>query len=134
MSNPLLDTFDELYGVPKEETPEETTEETPNTVGELKFDTTTSTLMIGNGSQYLTANNPAYISNGITCSTITTLSNSRSFSIPNQTPAEQHFCKVLEDVANKKATVSAISADIDTAFTGFGGQIRYTVEIIGTYP
>ena len=58
----------------------------------------------------------------------------RGFEIPNQTPVEQQFCKVMQNVADGKATVSAISADIDQSFTGFGGQIRYTVEIIGTYP
>lgn len=139
MSNPLLDTFDELYGSPKEETTEETTEESPNVVGELKFDTTTNTLMIGNGSQYLTANiaaGPAYISNGSTISSVSsTLPCFRnSFSVPCSTPVEQQFCKVMDDVANNRATVSSISADIDTTFTGFGGQIRYTVEIIGRYP
>ena len=79
--------------------------------------------------------NPAYISNGITCSTINTLQpNANTFCIPNQTSVEQQFCKVMNDVANKKATVAGISAEVDQSFTGFGGQIRYTVEIIGTYP
>lgn len=137
MSNPLLDTFDELYGVSKEET----TEETTNTVDELRFDNLTNTLMIGNGyqNQYLTTNTaagPAYISNGSTISSVSsTLPCFRnSFSVPCSTPVEQQFCKVMDDVANNRATVSSISADIDTTFTGFGGQIRYTVEIIGRYP
>jgi len=55
-------------------------------------------------------------------------------SVPHQTPVEQQFFKVLEDVSKGRATVSTISAEIDTAFTGFGGQIRYTVEIVGQYP
>ena len=77
----------------------------------------------------------ALISNGITCVNSNTLSGyKRGFEIPNQTPVEQQFCKVMQNVADGKATVSAISADIDQSFTGFGGQIRYTVEIIGRYP
>jgi len=79
--------------------------------------------------------NPAYISNGITCVNPNTLTSyTKTVQVPHQTPVEQQFFKVLEDVGRGKATVSAISADIDSSFTGFGGQIRYTVEIVGTYP
>lgn len=79
--------------------------------------------------------NPAYISNGITCVNPNTFtSNTKSFCLPNQTSVEQKFNKVLEDVAHSRATVAGISAEIDQSFTGFGGQIRYTVEIIGRYP
>jgi len=70
--------------------------------------------------------NPAYISN--------VNPNIKNHAIPNQTSVEQQFNKVLEDVGRGKATVSAISADIDQSFVGFGGQIKYTVEIIGRYP
>jgi hypothetical protein len=51
-----------------------------------------------------------------------------------KTEMEKHFLKVLEDVANKKAFVSTIRADIDPSFAGFGGQIRYSIEIVGRYP
>ena len=79
--------------------------------------------------------NPAYISNGITCVNTNTLTTyNRTVQVPHVTPVEQQFFKVLEDVGKGRATVSAISADIDKTFTGFGGQIRYTVEIVGTYP
>jgi hypothetical protein len=53
---------------------------------------------------------------------------------PPKTEMEKHFLKVLEDVANKKAFVSTIRADIDPSFTGFGGRIRYSIEIVGNYP
>jgi hypothetical protein len=79
--------------------------------------------------------NPAYISNGITSINPNSLTSyTRGISVPHQTPVEQQFFKVLEDVSKGRATVSAISADIDQSFTGFGGQIRYTVEIVGRYP
>jgi len=79
--------------------------------------------------------NPAYITNGITSINANTFtSNTKSFCLPNQTSVEQQFNKVLDDVAHSRATVAGISAEIDSSFTGFGGQIRYTVEIIGRYP
>jgi hypothetical protein len=40
----------------------------------------------------------------------------------------------MDDVAKGKATLSSISAEVDPTFTGFGGQIRYTIEIVGRYP
>ena len=58
----------------------------------------------------------------------------RSVAVPHNTPVEQQFFKVLEDLGRGKATVAGISAEVDQSFTGFGGQIRYTVEIVGTYP
>jgi hypothetical protein len=51
-----------------------------------------------------------------------------------KTEIEKHFLKVLEDIANKKSVVSSIRADIDASFTGFGGQIKYSIEIVGRYP
>ena len=130
--NPLIDKFEELYGEkpePKEETVEETTKESEDEfviptaqVTPTGINLTGGCIMPG-----------ALISN--TTSSYTTLSGyKRGFEIPNQTPVEQQFCKVMQNVADGKATVSSISADIDTAFTGFGGQIRYTVEIVGKYP
>jgi hypothetical protein len=40
----------------------------------------------------------------------------------------------MDDLAKGKAVLSAISAEVDPAFTGFGGQIKYTIEIVGRYP
>jgi hypothetical protein len=57
-----------------------------------------------------------------------------TFTIPNNTPEEKLFCKVMKDVADRKGIVSSVSAEIDSVYTGFGGQIRYTIEIVGRYP
>jgi hypothetical protein len=73
------------------------------------------------------------ISNGKTTSSVNRTPTCFAFDAP-KTQMEKHFLKVLEDVANNKAVLSAISADVDTSFTGFGGQIRYTIEIVGRYP
>ena len=82
--------------------------------------------------------NPAYITNGITCVNSNAFSSmpcyTKSFTIPYSTEVEKQFGKVMEDVGKSRATVTAISAQIDPTFTGFGGQIKYTVEIVGTYP
>lgn len=75
----------------------------------------------------------ALISNGKTTSSVNRTPTCFAFDAP-KTQMEKHFLKVLEDVANKKAVLSAISAEVDKSFTGFGGQIRYTVEIVGRYP
>jgi hypothetical protein len=75
----------------------------------------------------------ALISNGKTTSSVNRTPTCFAFDAP-KTQMEKHFLKVLEDVANKKAVLSAISADIDQSFTGFGGQIKYTIEIVGRYP
>lgn len=131
--NPLIDKFEELYGEkpePKEETVEETTKE-PESEFVIPTAQVTPTGINLTGA-YVT---PSALISNTTISSYTTLSGyKRGFEIPNQTPVEQQFCKVMQNVADGKATVSSISADIDTAFTGFGGQIRYTVEIVGKYP
>jgi hypothetical protein len=57
-----------------------------------------------------------------------------TFTIPNNTPEEKLFCKVMKDVADRKGIVSSIKAEIDPVYTGFGGQITYTIEIVGRYP
>lgn len=169
--NPLIDKFEELYGEnpePNEEPTQETTIQSPDGVpyGELTFDHSNSTLMIGNGNTYVPVNTPsdtikvgdtviptaeltptginltgnyitpAYISNGsgITAVNSNTFSYNKTVQVPHQTAAEHQFYKVLKDLENNKATVSAIKAEIDPAFTGFGGQITYTVEIVGRYP
>ena len=128
--NPLLEKYDEIYGE-KPEPVEETTKESKN---EFVIPTAqlTSTGINLTGS-YVTPS--ALISNGITCVNANTFTtNTKSFCLPNQTSVEQQFNKVLEDVAHSRATVAGISAEIDQSFTGFGGQIRYTVEIVGRYP
>jgi len=88
-----------------------------------------------------TVNNGAMTMNGSYISPSTLISSKPvnraptcfAFDAP-RTEMEKHFLKVLEDVANKKSVVSSIRADIDPSFTGFGGQIRYTIEVVGTYP
>jgi hypothetical protein len=72
----------------------------------------------------------ALISNGTTVSAHTP----NTFMLPQNTQMDKHLCKVMDDLAKGKAVLSAISADVDTSFTGFGGQIRYTIEIVGRYP
>jgi hypothetical protein len=72
----------------------------------------------------------ALISNGTTVSSHTP----NTFMLPQNTQMDRHLCKVMDDVAKGKAVLSSISADVDTSFTGFGGQIRYTIEIVGKYP
>jgi hypothetical protein len=66
---------------------------------------------------------------------VTRSSVSTCFAFPKPTTEmEKHFLKVLEEVANGRAVVSDIRADVDASFTGFGGQIRYTIGIVGKYP
>ena len=57
-----------------------------------------------------------------------------TFSLPQTTEMDKQLCKVMDDVAKRKAVLSSISAEVDRSFTGFGGQIRYTIEVVGTYP
>jgi hypothetical protein len=66
--------------------------------------------------------------------TITSTSTPNTFMLPQNTQMDKHLCKVMDDLAKGKAVLSAISAEVDQAFTGFGGQIRYTIEIVGRYP
>jgi hypothetical protein len=75
----------------------------------------------------------ALISNGTTISSINPAPTCFAFDAP-KTEVEKHFHKVLKDIADGKAIVLDIKADIDPSFTGFGGQIRYTIGIVGTYP
>ena len=70
-----------------------------------------------------------------TCDAFNVLTSSKkTYTVSNETSVEQGFNKVLDDLSKGKAVVSSINAEIDQSFTGFGGQIRYTVEIVGTYP
>ena len=57
-----------------------------------------------------------------------------TFMLPQVTEMDRQLCKVMDDVAKGKAVLSSISAEVDKSFTGFGGQIRYSIEIVGTYP
>ena len=57
-----------------------------------------------------------------------------TFMLPQVTEMDKQLCKVMDDVAKGKAILSSISAEVDKSFTGFGGQIRYNIEIVGTYP
>jgi len=72
----------------------------------------------------------ALISNGKTTSSHAP----NTFMLPQNTQMDKHLCKVMDDVAKGKAVVSEIKSEVDPAFTGFGGQIKYTIEIVGTYP
>ena len=140
--NPLIEKFEEVYGKKPKEGGliEQLAGEVSPDVISLGGDTVipTAQTMPGGGinltGNYITPS--AFISNGMTISSFNPplTGNKRGFEIPNQTPVEQQFCKVMDNVANGKATVASISAEIDQSFTGFGGQIRYTVEIVGTYP
>jgi hypothetical protein len=135
MSNPLLDKFEEVYGE-KPETTEEIIEETTEEVTEESTEYVIPTAQLTNTGITLTGNyvhpNSLLASNSITSSTIGTYH--RNVSIPYQTNIEQQFHKVMEDVARGKGVITEIKAEVDSTFTGFGGQIKYTVEILAHYP
>ena len=148
MTNPLIEKFEEVYGKKPEKDGliEQISgaEGSPDVIS-LGGDTVIPTAQKNpDGGITLTGTyidtsvlNTAYISNGIGITSVnpnTFTSNTKNFCLPNQTSVEQQFCKVMDDVAHSRATVASISAEIDQSFTGFGGQIRYTVEIIGRYP
>lgn len=173
MTNPLFDTFEEMYGEKKEEVVEEVVEDKEDELrevlksklsalhsgafttaitnapmhGQLTFNASTNELSVYNGltdqviptatvsngrmsmnGDYIKAD--ALISNGTSISSVVP----NNFCFPNTTQMDQQFCKVMKEVADRKATVSELKAEIDTSFTGFGGQIRYSIEIVGTYP
>jgi hypothetical protein len=135
MSNPLLDKFEEVYGE-KPETTEEVTEETTEEVEEEQDQFVIPTAQLTNTGICLTGNyvtpNNLLASTGITSSTIGTYH--KNVSVPHQTNIEQQFYKVLKDVEAGKGVVSEIKGKIDPTYTGFGGKIRYTIEIEATYP
>lgn len=66
--------------------------------------------------------------------TITSTSTPNTFLLPQTTEMDKQLCKVMDDVAKGKAVVSEIKSEVDPTFTGFGGQIRYSIEIVGKYP
>ena len=111
--------------------------------GQLTFNAATNELCISNGVDDVViptgkVENGKMIINGDYISAdkvINKTSVSTCFAFPKPTTEmEKHFLKVLEAVANGKAVISDIRADIDPSFTGFGGQIKYTIGIVGTYP
>lgn len=143
MTNPLIKKFEEVYGKKPEK--DGLIEQIAGAEGQdvisLGGDTVIPTAqknsdggitLTGSYIDTSTLTSSMTIVNPNTFNTLT--SYNRTVQVPHQTSVEQQFFKVLEDVSKGRATISAISADIDTAFTGFGGQIRYTVEIIGRYP
>jgi len=111
--------------------------------GQLTFNAATNELCISNGVDDVViptgkVENGKMIINGDYISAdkvINKTSVSTCFAFPKPTTEiEKHFLKVLEDVANGRAVVSEIRADVDASFTGFGGQIRYTIGVVGKYP
>jgi len=136
--NPLIEKYEEIYGEKKEEV---VAPDSPDVIS-LGGDTVipTAQRMPGGGINLTGAyiDTSTLMANSLTmssCNAINTLTSSqKTYTVSNETSVEQQFNKVLDNVANKKAVVSAINAEIDQSFTGFGGQIRYTVEIVGTYP
>ena len=138
--NPLIEKFEEVYG--KKPEPDGLIEQIAASEGKdvisLGGDTVipTAQTMPGGGinltGDYITPS--AFISNGFTISSTTTNTSTRTFSLPDNTPTNQLFCKVIADVANGKAIVYEVNSQIDKAFSGFGGQIKYTIEIVATYP
>jgi hypothetical protein len=94
------------------------------------------TATVNNGAMsmdgsYITPN--ALISNGKTVTSVSAHT-PNTFMLPQNTQMDKHLCKVMDDLAKGKAVLSAISAEVDQSFTGFGGQIRYSIEIVGRYP
>jgi hypothetical protein len=88
-----------------------------------------------------TVNNGAMTMNGSYISPSTLINSKPINRVPTcfafdapKTEMEKHFLKVLEEVANGRAVVSDIRADVDASFTGFGGQIKYSIGIVGKYP
>ena len=149
--NPLLDMYEEVYGEKKEEVIEEPEipQDTHSWVNDAIISSinTNPTFSI-NGGQELTntdtifiptatVNNGNMIMNGsyISPSTlISSTSTSNAIRLPQLTEMDKQLCKVMNDVEEGKAVLSSISAEVDTSFVGFGGQIRYTIEVVGTYP
>jgi hypothetical protein len=111
--------------------------------GQLTFNAATNELCISNGVDDVViptgkVENGRMIINGDYISADKVINKNRTptcfaFDAP-KTEMEKHFLKVLEEVANGRAVVSEIRADIDPSFTGFGGQIKYTIGIVGRYP
>ena len=78
--------------------------------------------------------NTSYVSTDIISSITNPLLNKKSVVIPSFTEVDKQFGKVLDDLSNNKAVVESIKSDICQSEIGFGVQVRYTIEIVGTYP
>ena len=127
--NPLIEKYEEIYGAKKEVPP--VAEEKLRPLAKLSAQYIGT---MGNDIISLGANGVDCLLSS-TCDSLNVLTSSqKTHTVPNQTSAEQGFNKVLDDISKGKAVVSSINAEIDQSFTGFGGQIRYTVEVVGTYP
>jgi hypothetical protein len=145
--NPLIEKYEEIYGEKKVVPPvaEEKTgmERLKEVVAKAQSSGTMGNDVItlggngGNGGMgAITFTNPGndYLSVS-SCDSFNVLTSSKkTYTVSNQTSAEQGFNKVLDDLSKGKAVVSSINAEIDQSFTGFGGQIVYSIEIVGTYP
>jgi hypothetical protein len=150
MTNPLLEKYEEIYGEKKVVPP--VVEEKLRPLAKLKevvasaqYRGTMGNDIISLGGDTVIPTAQKMPDGGInltgdylsisTCDSFNVLTSSqKTYTVPNQTAVEQQFNKVLDDISKGKAVVSSINAEIDQSFTGFGGQIRYTVEIVGTYP
>ena len=137
--NPLIEKYEEVYGKkPVEDGMVEQIAALDNhNVISLGDNTVIPTAQVTSTGINLTGDYitpSAFISNGSIIGNNTLTTYTRTVQVPHQTAVEHQFFKVLEDVGKGRATVSEIRAEIDPTFTGFGGQIKYTVEIIGTYP
>ena len=134
--NPLIEKYEEIYGEKKEEVI--TGADSPDVIS-FGGDTVipTAQRMPGGGinltGDYIDSG--AFISNGFTISSVTNpLLNKKSVTIPSFTEVDKQFGKVLDDLSTNKAVVESIKSDICQSEIGFGVQVRYTVEIVGTYP
>jgi hypothetical protein len=139
--NPLIEKFEEVYGKKPKEGGliEQIAGEASPDVISLGGDTVipTAQRMPGGGinltGDYIDSG--AFISNGFTISSVTNhLLNKKSVTIPSFTEVDKQFGKVLDDLSTNKAVVESIKSDICQSEIGFGVQVRYTVEIVGTYP
>lgn len=144
--NPLIEKYEEIYGE-KKEVPEEKTgmEQLKRVVARAQSTGTMGNDITSLGGDTVIPTAQKMPGGGInltgdylsvsTCDSLNVLTSSqKTYTVPNQTSVEQQFNKVLDDISKGKAVVSSINAKIEQSFTGFGGQIRYTVEIVGTYP
>ena len=143
MSNPLIDKYEEIYGEKKEEEVVEEKKEEYTTgrrytssIG-LPGGMGNDHLIFGSGGSDTISFNPAHAMSPsalISNTTINTTPTKNTFTIPNKCVKDEMFCKVLKDVESGKATIYNISSQVDKSYTGFGGQICYTIEIVSTYP
>ena len=86
---------------------------------------------VSNGAMHMDG---SYISPSTLMGTTITSQTQNTFIIPNNGVKDEMLCKVLKDLESGKATVYNISSQVDKSFTGFGGQICYSIEIVSTYP